>query len=166
MQPSEASSVANLRSSGVMQRTPADHAISMGSSSGPSQPSASEAGQIMNKTLTAECWLVKYACWGSCLLGLTCSCFSTFASEAGLDLAPQPVNSFTSISTRCCLRRSYQGPCLRQGLLSGRLSQQVSFEQPGCTLTASTPRMQHSADTVCVNSVVFLVLSNALKLKV
>ena len=44
MQPSEASSIANLRTSGVMQRTPAEHAVSMGSSSGPSQPSASAAG--------------------------------------------------------------------------------------------------------------------------
>ena len=44
MQPSEASSVANLRTSGIMQRTPADKAVSMGSSLGPSQPSASAAG--------------------------------------------------------------------------------------------------------------------------
>lgn len=36
--------MADVRGSGVMQRTPADKAVSMGSSSGPSQPSASAAG--------------------------------------------------------------------------------------------------------------------------
>jgi hypothetical protein len=40
MQPSEASSAANLRNSGVMQRTPADKAVSVDASSVPSQPSA------------------------------------------------------------------------------------------------------------------------------
>lgn len=43
MQPSEASSAANLRNSGVMQRTPAGKAVSMDASSGPSQPSAGAA---------------------------------------------------------------------------------------------------------------------------
>ena len=43
MQPSEASSAANLRNSGVMQRTPAAKAVSMDASSGPSQPSAGAA---------------------------------------------------------------------------------------------------------------------------